>query len=194
MIFGYARVSTAEQEAGLWSQVHDLQTSFTVGVGQPGCVVFREKASAVGERPVLEKILDDIKRGDTLVVTKLDRLARSVAHLGQIAEHLEKRGASLRILNISMDTATPTGKFMLNVLGSVAQFERELMLERQKEGIEVAKKKGKYKGRKAGVDAEAVKDAFDRRVAKGKSRPQAVAEVAESYRISERQVYRHLAK
>lgn len=81
-------------------------------------------------------------------MTKLDRLARSVRHLGEIVEALERKKVGLRVLDLGLDTSNATGKLMLNVLGAVAQFEREMMLERQKEGITKAKAEGKYKGRK----------------------------------------------
>jgi DNA invertase Pin-like site-specific DNA recombinase len=80
-------------------------------------------------------------------VTKLDRLARSIADLVEIMKVIKGKGAALRILALNLDTTTPTGKLMLNLLGSIAQFERELMLERQREGIAKAKADGKYKGR-----------------------------------------------
>jgi len=89
------------------------------------------------------------------MVTRLDRLARSIADLCKILAQLEAKGASLRVLNMNLDTATPTGKLILNVLGSIAQFERELMLERQREGIAKAKAEGKYKGRKPTARAKA---------------------------------------
>lgn len=140
MIYGYARTSTVDQKAGLDVQKCDLALA--------GCTpVYIEEASAVGERPVLDGILAKLQKGDQLVVTKLDRLARSVVHLGQLLEQIHAAGASLRILNLGMDTSTPTGKLMLNVLGSVAQFEREMMLERQADGIAAAKAAGKYRGR-----------------------------------------------
>jgi DNA invertase Pin-like site-specific DNA recombinase len=82
------------------------------------------------------------------VVTKLDRLARSVADLVRIVERLARKGVGLRILAMGVDTATPTGKLVLNVLGAIGQFEREVMLERQREGIAKAAAEGKYKGRK----------------------------------------------
>lgn len=104
--------------------------------------------SSVGQRKALEAALEFARSGDSLVVTKLDRLARSVIHLGKILEALEAKGVALRILDLGVDTATPTGKLMLNVLGGVAQFEREMMLERQREGIAKAKGEGAYKGRK----------------------------------------------
>lgn len=89
------------------------------------------------------------------MVTKLDRLARSVAHLVELLAEVEKKGASLRILDMGIDTGTPNGRLMLNLLGSIAQFEREIMLERQREGIAKAKAAGKYKGRKPTAKAKA---------------------------------------
>lgn len=144
MLVGYARTSTLEQGAGIEAQVRDLDAL--------GCErLFREQVSATGPRPQLDAALAFARSGDTLVVTKLDRLARSVTHLGAILATLEARGIALRILDLGVDTATPTGKLMLNVLGGVAQFEREMMLERQREGIAKAKAEGAYKGRKPTV-------------------------------------------
>jgi DNA invertase Pin-like site-specific DNA recombinase len=88
-------------------------------------------------------------------VTKLDRLARSVADLVRIVERLTKKGVGLRILAMGVDTATPTGKLVLNVLGAIGQFEREVMLERQREGIAKAVAAGKYKGRAPTARAKA---------------------------------------
>ena len=98
-------------------------------------------------RPQLEAALDWVREGDVLIVTKLDRLARSVADLVAITEALKRKGVGLRILAMNLDTSTPTGKLMVNLLGSIAEFERELMLERQREGIAKAKAEGKYQGR-----------------------------------------------
>lgn len=140
MIIGYARTSTLEQEAGFDAQVRDLKAA--------GCErLFAEKISSVAQRAQLEAAIDFAREGDTLVVTKLDRLARSMLDLMNIKARLDAKGIELRILAMSLDTSTPTGKLMMNVLGSVAQFEREMMLERQKEGIAKAKAEGKYKGR-----------------------------------------------
>lgn len=140
MIIGYARTSTIEQVAGLEAQERDLKVA---GVER----LFSEQTSAVGPRKALEQAIEFSRDGDTLVVTKLDRLARSVAHLWEIAERLEAKKVALRILAMGVDTGTPTGRLMLNLLGAVAQFERETMLERQREGIAKAKIDGKYKGR-----------------------------------------------
>lgn len=141
MLIGYARTSTLEQDAGLDAQVRDLTAL--------GCEkLFREQVSSVAPRRQLEAAFEFARQGDTLVVTKLDRLARSVTHLGKIIEALEAKGVALRIVNLDVDTSTPTGRLMLNVLAGVAQFEREIMLERQREGIAKAKAEGAYKGRK----------------------------------------------
>ncbi|MGC9448383.1 recombinase family protein [Cereibacter johrii] len=141
MLIGYARTSTLEQIAGLEAQREALKAI--------GCErLYEEQASSVGPRDALREALGYVREGDVLIVTKLDRLARSVRHLGEIVEDLEKRRVGLRVLDLGLDTTNATGKLMLNVLGAVAQFEREMMLERQREGIAKAKLEGKYKGRK----------------------------------------------
>ena len=150
MLVGYARTSTLDQTAGLEAQQRDLEAA---GVGK----LFSEQVSSVdvAKREALESALDYLREGDALVVTKLDRLARSVAHLMQIVERIQAKGAALRILNLGIDTSTPTGKLMLTMLGGVAEFERDIMLERQREGIAKAKAEGKYKGRKPTAQAKA---------------------------------------
>jgi DNA invertase Pin-like site-specific DNA recombinase len=148
MIVGYARTSTTEQVAGLEAQERDLKAA---GVER----IYTEQTSSIGDRPQLLTALEYLRDGDTLIVTKLDRLARSVADLCKIVAAIEAKGASLRILAMNLDTATPTGRLMLNVIGSVAQFEREIMLERQREGIAKAKAEGRYKGRKPTARAKA---------------------------------------
>ncbi len=139
MNYGYARVSTTGQS--LEAQIEQLEAA--------GCHRIKsEKASGkTAARTELQGLLQHVLgQGDNLVVCKLDRLARSTADLLKIAEELETLGAGLEVLNINLDTKTPTGKLMLTMLGAVAQFERELMLERQAEGIAKAKAAGKYKG------------------------------------------------
>lgn len=141
-VVGYARTSTTDQKAGLAAQIRDLQAA--------GCDrIYSEEVSSVDKtnRVELERALDFVRPGDTLIVTKIDRLARSVADLVKITERLNEKDVALRILAINLDTSTPTGKLMLNLLGSIGQFERELMLERQREGIAKAKAENKYKGR-----------------------------------------------
>lgn len=140
MLVGYARTSTSEQVAGLEAQRAAL---VTVGCEQ----LFEEQVSSVQTRDKLAEALRFVRKSDTLVVTKLDRLARSVPDLVKIIAKLEEKGATLRILAMNLDTNTPTGRLLLNLVGSIAQFEREIMLERQREGVAKAKADGKYKGR-----------------------------------------------
>ena len=149
MEVGYARTSSLEQQAGLDAQFRDLKVA--------GCEkIFTEQVSAVGKRQQLEAAIDFIREGDVLVVTKLCRLARSTQHLLEIAERVQAKGADLCILNLG-DTSTATGRLMFTVIGAIACFERELMLERQREGIAKAKSEGKYKGRKPTALAQAAK-------------------------------------
>ncbi|MGN4981007.1 recombinase family protein [Aeromonas dhakensis] len=137
-LVGYARVSTGGQS--LEVQLRALAECNKV---------FQEKVSgASDDRPQLTLLLDYVKGGDVVMVTKLDRLARNTRHLLEISEYLQHKQVALRILNLGIDTSTPTGKLMLTMIGAIATFERELMLERQAEGIELAKRRGVYKGRK----------------------------------------------
>lgn len=141
MLIGYARTSTVEQVAGFDAQVSALTAE--------GCErVFQEQVSSVAERAQLQQAIAFARSGDVFTVTKLDRLARNTQHLLDIVERLEAKGVSLKVLNLGLDTSTPTGKLMLTMLGAVGQFEREIMLERQKEGVAKAKAEGKYTGRK----------------------------------------------
>lgn len=150
MLIGYARTSTLDQKAGFEGQLRDLEA---VGCDK----VYKEQVSSVDvrKRHELERAIDQLRDGDSLIVTKLDRLARSVPHLLELLAAIQDKQASLRILDMNIDTSTPTGKLMLTVLGSVAAFEREIMLERQREGIARAKAEGKYKGRKPTAMAKA---------------------------------------
>ncbi|HEM6630823.1 recombinase family protein [Citrobacter amalonaticus] len=135
---GYARVSTAGQS--LDAQLTALSDCEKI---------FQEKISgAKDNRPELQAMLEWVREGDTVHVTKLDRLARNTRHLLEVSEYLQRKGVALNILNIGINTATPTGKLMLTMIGAIATFEREMMLERQAEGIALAKLKGRYKGRK----------------------------------------------
>ncbi|WP_347140999.1 recombinase family protein [Paracoccus sp. SSK6] len=176
-IIGYARTSTTEQVAGFEAQLEVLH--------REGCTkVFKEQVSSVGDRPQLRACLDYLREGDTLVVTKLDRLARDTKHLLEMVETLTAKGVTLRILNMNIDTSTATGKLMLTMLGGIAEFEREMMLERQREGIAKAKAEGKYKGRKpvAMSQAEVIQELASEGLTK--------AAIAQRLGVSERSVYR----
>lgn len=181
MLIGYARTSTLEQEAGLLAQKATL-----TGIGCEK--VFEEQTSSVGQRPALLSALEFVREGDALIVTKLDRLARSVRHLGEIVDALEQKRVALRILDLGLDTSNATGKLMLNVLGAVAQFEREMMLERQLEGIARAKAEGKYKGRKPTAQSKRLE--VHTLLAAGSSK----RDVAKLTGLSERSVYRIISE
>jgi DNA invertase Pin-like site-specific DNA recombinase len=179
MQIGYARSSTIDQEAGYQAQIKSLK--------EAGCEkVFAEQVSSLAEREQLEAALDYAREGDTLVVTKLDRLARSVFHLVTIGERLEVKGIALKVLEQAIDTSNCTGRLMFNMLGAIAQFERELMLERQREGIAKAKAEGKYRGRAPTARAKAPE--VERLRAEGIG----ATEIARRLRISRASVYRVL--
>lgn len=147
---GYARVSSTDQDTAL--QVAALQAA--------GCQVIREeKASGTttAGRSELRTILDFIKEGDVLVVTRIDRLARSIADLQTIIAELRSKGAALHATEQPIDTSTAAGKAFLDMLGVFAEFETNLRKERQLEGIARAKSKGVYKGRPASIDAAEVR-------------------------------------
>jgi DNA invertase Pin-like site-specific DNA recombinase len=183
VLVGYARTSTTEQRAGLEAQLRDLRAA--------GCAkVFQEQVSSIGERAQLEAALDYVREGDTLVVTKLDRLARSARGLNDLVDTLERKGVALRILNFGggqVDTRGAAGRLVLNVFAAFAQFELEIMKERQREGIADARAAGRYKGRKPTARAKAG-DAV-----KLFREGHKVSEVAKALGIGRASVYRALA-
>ena len=146
--------------------------------------IYREKVSSVANRPKIDEVLKHLRKGDTLVVTKLDRLARSMRDLLRIVDLIQGKKAALRILGTDIDTGTPTGKLMLNLLGSLAEFERQIMLERQRAGIARAKAEGKFKGRKptARAKSAAIMQLHGQGVA--------AAEIAHRLEVSRASVYR----
>jgi DNA invertase Pin-like site-specific DNA recombinase len=148
--YGYARVSTTDQDLAI--QRDALKAA--------GCKVIREeKVSGTSRqgRAELDTLLEFIREGDTLVVTRIDRLARSVADLQDIVRMLRKKGANLMATEQKVDTSTAAGKAFFDMLGVFAEFETNLRRERQMEGIAKAKAKGVYKGRKASIDADEVR-------------------------------------
>jgi DNA invertase Pin-like site-specific DNA recombinase len=152
MIVGYGRTSTTDQAAGLAAQARDLTAA---GAEK----MFSEQVSSVAKRDRLTECLAFLRDGDVLMVTKPDRLARSTAELLTIEADLSKRKIGLVILSMGgerLDTRNPTSKLMLTILAGVATWEREIMLERQREGIAKAKAEGKYKGRPTSIEATKV--------------------------------------
>ena len=124
MLIGYARTSTTDQQAGFDSQLVELEAYGSE-------LTFKEQVSAVASRGELDRAIDMLREGDN--VTKLDRLARNVMHMGELLQQIEAKGVGLVILSLgseTIDTTTATGKLILNMMVSVAQFEREMMKER----------------------------------------------------------------
>jgi Site-specific recombinases, DNA invertase Pin homologs len=153
-VIGYARVSSVGQS---------LEVQREALLGAECDKVFEEKKSGrkASDREQLGLALDYLREGDTLIVTRLDRLARSVLDLHQIIAQITAKGASFKVLQqASIDTSTSSGKLTLAVLAAVAEFEADIRAERQRDGIEAAKAKGVYKGRPAKIDGEAIRAAL----------------------------------
>lgn len=175
---GYARVSS-------YGQSLDVQLERLSGCDK----VFSEKKSGTtDDRSALQSCLEWVRDGDSLIVTKLDRLARSTRDLLNIVNKLEHKGVSLRVLDQDINTGTPTGKLMLAMLGAIAEFENDLRRERQMDGIEHAKSTGKQFGRKPKLSNEQV----EQLKARHKDGEQ-VSSLARDYGIARLTVYRLLA-
>lgn len=145
MLFGYARVSTAEQNTAV-----QLDAFLKAGITN----VVEEKRSAVRHRPVLDSLLERIGPGDTLVVYKMDRLARSLVHLLSVLALLQQRGAGFRSLTEPVETETPAGRLFLQMLGSFAEFERALIRDRCVAGQVAARARGQVWGRPRTLSAD----------------------------------------
>jgi DNA invertase Pin-like site-specific DNA recombinase len=143
MQIGYARVSTVEQDTNM-----QLQALRRHGVK----LIFSESCSSVGKRPELARALAAARSGDTLVVYKLDRLARSLKDLLRILDELEAKKAAFRSLTEPVDTTIPAGRMMMQMLGAVAEFERNLIRERSIEGQQAARARGHEPGRPRAMD------------------------------------------
>lgn len=180
-VIGYARVSTKGQD--LTVQREHLQAA--------GCTkIFEEKVSGTKrDRPELDKMLDWVREGDTVIVCKLDRIARSIKDLWEIVDKLQAKGVGfLALNNKDLDTTSATGRLMLSILGAVAQFEAEMLKERQAEGIEIAKREGKYTGRQPTARKQEAE--IKRLLAEGMSK----LEVAKTLGIGKSSVYRIAAE
>jgi DNA invertase Pin-like site-specific DNA recombinase len=176
---GYARVSTTDQDLTL--QVDKLKAA--------GCDVIRqEKASGTSteKRKELQTVLDFIREGDMLLITRVDRLARSIADLQDIVRTLKAKGAALKAIEQPIDTSTAAGKCFLDMLGVFAEFETNLRRERQLEGIAKAKAAGVYKGRAPSIDPDHVR--------KMKADGMSITGIAGALGIARISVYRALGR
>lgn len=147
MKIGYARVSTKDQNLSL--QIDDLK--------KDGCeIIYEEKASGVkADRPELRKMIGQLRTGDIAVIWKLDRLGRSLYDLVNLVSEIQGKGAGLKSLNDSIDTTTPHGKLIFHIFASLAEFERDIISERTKAGLEAARARGRKCGRPKGLSKEA---------------------------------------
>lgn len=178
MIIGYARVSTDDQSL-------DSQTDALSAAGAEK--VFADRISGSRRaRPELDKMLDQLRDGDVVTVTKYDRLARSLKDLLEIVEAIRERGAGFRSLAEDIDTTTPAGRLVFHVFASIAQFERERISERTREGLASARKRGRIGGRPPALSAPQKVEV--RRMRDEEHR--AIPEIARLFNVSERTVRR----
>lgn len=147
MKIGYARVSTKEQNLSL--QMDALE--------KEGCkTIYQEKISgAKADRPQLRKMIDQLREGDIIVTWKLDRMGRSLRDLVNLINEIQDKGAGLKSLNDAIDTTTPHGKLTFHLFASLAEFERDIIRERTKAGLEAARARGRKGGRPKGLSKEA---------------------------------------
>jgi DNA invertase Pin-like site-specific DNA recombinase len=177
-MIGYARVSTSDQDTDI--QIAALKAA--------GCTIIRQEkvsGTSTAGRKELAAILEFIRAGDTLVVTRIDRLARSFRDLQDVIDQLAARGARLKATEQPIDTSNAAGKAFLDMLGVFAEFETNLRRERQMEGIAKAKQRGAYKGRRPTIDVTAVRAMHAKGVGP--------AQIARELRIGRASVYRALA-
>lgn len=175
---GYARVSSIGQTLDV--QVDKLKHCNKV---------FKEKESAISnKRFQLESCLEYVREGDVLVVTRLDRLARSTLHLCQIAEILEHKKVNLQVLDQNIDTGDATGRLLFNMLGAIAQFETEIRAERQMDGIKKAKEKGINFGRKKKLSHDQIEQLRQKR-----EDGELIKTLMKEYGLSKASIYRYLS-
>ena len=183
MKIGYIRISTQDQN-------YNLQED---ALNKLGCeIIFKETVSgAKKERPQLKKLLEQIRKGDVVVVYKLDRLGRSLKHLLEIVEILNSKNVALQSLHDNIDTTTPQGRLFFNISASFAEFEKDLIRERTKAGLEAARERGKKGGRRKGLSKEAQQKAI---IAENYYNEgiKSVNEIAADLKISKMTLYKYL--
>ncbi|MGB3296414.1 MAG: recombinase family protein, partial [Phormidesmis sp.] len=171
---GYARVSSVGQSL-------DVQLDKLKGCDK----VFQEKKTGTSSaRPRLKACLEYVREGDTLVVTRLDRLARSTLHLCQVADQLQAKGVNLKVIDQSIDTSDATGRLLFNMLGAIAQFETEIRAERQMDGIRNAKARGVHLGRRKHLSEQ---EQVDLKLKRQGGIP--IKTLMEEYKLSKASVY-----
>jgi|TARA_R100000687_G_C6453277_1_gene166354 DNA invertase Pin-like site-specific DNA recombinase len=178
MIFGYARVSTDDQNL-------DAQTDALVAADVER--IFADKISgALRKRPELYRLLEQLRPGDIVIVTKYDRLARSLKDLLEIVEAVQERGAGFRSLAEDIDTTSPAGRLVFHVFASIAQFERERISERTREGLQAARARGRVGGRPSALTNDQKAEVQRMRDEGGRS----ISEIARLFKVSQQTVRR----
>lgn len=178
MIFGYARVSTTDQKL-------DGQTDTLTGAGVER--IFSDKITGTARnRPELDRLMEQLRPGDVVVVTKYDRLARSLKDLLEIVDGIQAKGAGFKSLGEDIDTTTPAGRLVFHVFASIAQFERERIVERTREGLEAARKRGRVGGRPPALSPAQAAEV--RRMRDEELRP--IPEIATLFKVSTKTVRR----
>ena len=183
MKIGYARVSTQDQELAL-----QLDALKAAGCGK----IYKEKITgATRERPELQKLLDQLREGDIVVIWKLDRLARLLKDLVNLVNEIQEKGGALHSLNDQIDTTTPHGKFTFHVFAALAEFERDIIRERTKAGLTAARARGRVGGRPKGLSKKAQHTAI---IAEKlyQERELTVKEICEQLSISRGTLYNYL--
>jgi DNA invertase Pin-like site-specific DNA recombinase len=176
-LVGYARVSSVGQTLAV--QLDKLKECDKI---------FQEKVSGVtAKRPQFQACLEYVRQGDTLVVTKLDRLARSTLHLCQIAAELERKQVDLQVLDQNIDTKSATGRLLFNMLGAIAQFETEIRAERQREGIQKARERGVKFGTRKKLNKREIAE-----LQKQRRQGALIKTLMQDYGLSKTSVYRYL--
>ena len=176
-LVGYARVSSVGQSL-------DIQLEKLAHCDK----VFQEKRSGTSDkRPRLQECLEYVREGDTLIITRLDRLARSTLHLCQIADELQRKKVNLKVIDQNIDTGDATGRLLFNMLSAIAQFETELRAERQVDGIQKAKERGVRFGRQGKLTAQQIAEMRQRR-----KQGVLIKTLMKDYDISKASVYRYL--
>jgi DNA invertase Pin-like site-specific DNA recombinase len=188
MRIGYGRVSTSDQHP---EAQRDALTDAKCDQ------IFVDKLSGkLASRPELDKALVAVREGDYLVITKLDRLGRSLRNLMDIGDDLRARGVQLVVLDQGIDTSTPVGQMFFHILGAVAEFEHSLMVERTKQGLEAARARGRTGGQKPKLKARQIKlaqEMYDETGTDGK-RKYTVQQIADEFGVSRPTIYRHLER
>jgi DNA invertase Pin-like site-specific DNA recombinase len=188
MRIGYGRVSSREQNP-------DAQRD---ALAAAGCdeILMDKTSGKLARRPSLDQALAITRAGDQLVVTKLDRLGRSLEHLIALSKHLHDRGVDLVVLDQGIDTSTAVGRMFFQILGAIAEFEHALMSERTRDGLEAARARGRTGGQKPKLTARQAKiaqDMYDELSPDGR-RAHTVAQIADEFGVSRPTIYRHLQR